>query len=198
MNAEDFLASNPSELALSERGSFTYIFTIPSLTSGKRNCTGTAVAIEFCFMTRNSDYSPGDTRSVLVLYHLNHKTDGFIATSRYFVSYSNGIMDCSPPMDMADQEYVCCRVQTLPANRQFSLTSKEFTFGIGVLFTSLLAFTTSKMEYQAQQYRVRTGFPLPLKVPTNNIINVTEPSQSRPLPLFRLLIGRYDICCKVI
>ena len=158
----------------SEKG-LTHIYTIPTDSEG-HNCSGTAVAIQYCVAINTSNMK-NTSFSLLIL-----DQDGlqFTVTKRIRVRTPEDTF-CSPSGN--SNELVCCTKEALSPTEQFKISSSlsSFTFGILPRFSQFLSVPTENGVGKFQAVLSELGKPN-----TNFTATMAESSS---LLLMRLIIG---------
>lgn len=142
-NIANFSGSN---LTTSRMG-VTYIFTIPSM-SAQRNCSGTVVAIQYCYQHSNAVMGSGRNAFHFLILTRNESQ---------FTVKQNFVITASLNNTCRMKHIICCDRMALNVSDQFQIYSTVFTFGVVVGNISLLAFANSATEYNIEQIQVEIG-----------------------------------------
>ena len=150
-----------------------FAFSIPSLSSGLRNCSGLVVAIEFCYTADNSTF--GIQQPVFHLSLFTKNNGEFVAVGRIIIL---SIPDGNICSSMSDTPAICCDQQNVTRPLQFP--HDNFFFGIIPANLHLLQYSGELIDYK-------------LFYTTNfDTIQVTDADlwTNGSLPLMRFLIGK--------
>lgn len=159
--------------------SLTYIFTIPPV-SAQRNCSGTVIAIDYCYRVGNEDL--GLARNIFNFLLLTQDRHQFIIDMRRRIRSTPSNSTCSATLQ------ICCDREVLNIRRRFQIPPSDFTYGILVRSSQLLAFTESATQYNFEQFQVtlgNSGRP-------NSTFTVTEMDRftNQSLLLLRFTLGK--------
>ena len=101
----------------------TFIFTLPSEAAG-RTCSGTVVALQYCFQTRQKHI---DTLST-IFQLVTANSDG--SNIKLFPVQTTPIADnCT---NSKGNERICCAVTTLNSSSQFDVPTSAIPYGVVV------------------------------------------------------------------
>lgn len=173
-NIANFSGSN---LTTSRMG-FTYIFTIPSM-SAQRNCSGTVVAIQYCYQHSNAVMGSG--RNAFHFLILTRNESQFRVKQNFVITTNT----CTS----GRKKGICCDRIALNVSDQFQINSTVLTFGVVVGDVSLLAFANTATEYNIEQFQVSIGTVGALISNTFNLHGANVTGQS--LLLLRFFIGMF-------
>ena len=110
----------------SQQNGTTYIFTLPALSS-ERNCSGTVLSLQYCFLARARDI--GNTLSVFDLLSLTRDGNQFTVNERFAPPQITLRQDmCADPPEMGMRR-VCCTTVSLESG-QVQVPASAFTFGV--------------------------------------------------------------------
>lgn len=189
-NAAAFRMGSEANLTLSVR-SRMYIYTIPAL-SAQRRCSGTVVAMEYCYQARDDFIlGPDDNRSVFSFLSLAPNGSHYDVIKRFSQRYLPTDAICTPRFASGQREQICCDRGPLFESQIFQIPPSEFTFGILVLFTPLLLFSNSATEFQVEQIQANFGSRIP-KTGSDFTLskgNLVDPLTDLTFPILRLFIG---------
>ena len=178
-NAADFRTGGGANLttAVNRR---TYIFTIPP-ESSERNCSGSVVAIQYCYQARERDIN--DNETIYSFLHLNRSGFDFTVTNSFTVYTIPRENNCTNPP--GDIQRVCCDNAILGAPNQFKLSSTNYTFGVSVMNRNVrpLAFANSVAAYRYEQLQTSIRTPLPFTLRERDL------ESDRSLLLLRFILG---------
>ena len=181
-NAADFSIGT---LTKTRNKGTTYVFTVPP-ESTERNCSGTLMAIQFCYQARARDI--GRARNVFDLLLLARNDLELTVTERRKVEVVPSDATCTD--SPGSIEKVCCTVQNF--TEQYELPSSNFTFGVVNMVSRIhiLTFVDAVTEFDVERFRVRqhgNAGPKPGDVlsPGSKFVRRLD----RSLLLLRFLIG---------
>ncbi len=164
----------------------TYIFTIPPVSS-QRDCSGTVVAMQFCYEYRGDFRNLGTT--VNAFQFLTLTRDGFEFTVNSSFTVQTTLAPCTGDLG-GDVRRVCCSNVTSNDFGELAIPSSDYIFGIahvGAYELQLLAFSPMVMEYRFDQFQVAGFSPPPgTTTPLSESVLATD----RSLPLLRFFIGK--------
>lgn len=188
---DDQNAANFRNGYLTETGNkgTTYVFTIPP-ESTERNCSGTVMAIQFCYQARARDI--GRTRNVFDFIILTRNGQELTVTERRKVKVVPSDTTCTNPPGSIER--VCCTMQKF--TEQFELPSSNFTFGVvnRMNRVRMLTFVDIVTEFDVERFHIRqhgNAGPIPGDVlsPGSKFVRHLD----RSLLLLRFLIGELSL-----
>ena len=161
----------------------TYFFTIPP-ESAERNCSGTVVAIQYCYQVhRNRINSAEDVFS----FH-SVTRDGFV-----FTVTSSFTMRTTPHLEnectqVSGNFYLCCDTTTLSADNQLSISPESYTFGVTIINRDVTPYAfEDDTQFVVEQFQVALG----ITIPAGTSYSFPSSRVSDGLLLLRFLIGKY-------
>ena len=166
------------DLLKSENG-VTYFFTIPP-ESAERNCSGTVVAIQYCYWVHKNRIN--STQDVFSFHSVTR--DGFVFT------VNNSFTERTTPLEskcteISGKHYFCCDTATLS---ELSISSESYTFGVTIVDNEVTPYAfENNTEFVVEQFQ--GSFNTMLQPGTS--YNLEEESEeSDGLLLMRFLIGK--------
>ena len=171
-------------LTAAER-SLTYVFTIPQ----QRVCSGTVLAIEYCYKTRSSLLN----QNITIFNFLSLDSD-FVVNSSFPVVSTPHISICT---DFGNNFDICCDTATLDADNQpLQIPSSGYIFGVVPINDDLqlLGFIESVTEYQLEQSQ---DFIDSAEVVPGYVFILKEDSlMNGSIFLMRFVIGKFSKSCR--
>ena len=160
---------------------FTYFFTIP-LESAERNCSGTVVAIQYCYRVHQNLIN--STQDVFSFHSVAR--DGFVFTVNSSFTVRTTPHQESECAQVSSIRYLCCDTTTLSADNQLSISPESFAFGVTIVNSDVTPYAfRDDTEFVVEQFQAALG----TTVPAGTSYTLTE--ISRGLLLLRFLIGKY-------
>ena len=154
----------------------THIYTIPTDSEG-HNCSGTAVAIQYCFETNFTNVM----RSSFDFLILDQEELQLEFTVSRRIQLGPSIINlCST---VSTDVLTCCTTEDLSSAEQFQISSSPFTFGILPRFALLYSIPTENSVRQYEAMVANSGAP-------NTTFTATS-AESNSLLMMRLIIGKY-------
>ena len=134
----------------------TYFFTIPP-ESAERNCSGTVVAIQYCYLVSGEFINR--SQNVFSVHPVIR--DRFVFTVQVISSFT---VRTSPRKEgecqlISENAYLCCDTATLSADNQISISPERYTYAITGVYNSevtLYAFRDST-EFVVEQFQASLG-----------------------------------------
>ena len=169
------------------RDGFTYFFTLPPL-SPERNCSGTIVAIQFCYRAdlNSGEIMGGDPQEIFEFLVTDREDSLFTITSRFSVEATSSDSNCVignriPPNTPHD----CCTSFEPPSELLNQIPSSSFTFGIRILDMDFkpFVFRDSVLELRVEQFQTAATNT------AGDIFTLGEAVTNNALPLLRFLLG---------
>lgn len=158
-------------------GKHIYIFTVPS-ESPLRNCSGSAVSVEFCYKVQKQFF--GTTRNIFTLASLTQNHFNIEVNGQETIKTTPQNRICLYATETPNQ--ICCD----PAQLHMSLFhTRAFTYSIYSLWSSsLLRIASDNPEYHYKQYQV------PLDTLTRTfMVRESYLKSDEPLLLMRFFVG---------
>ena len=153
-NAANLAMGKDSLLTQSSPG-ITYFFTIPP-ESAERNCSGTVVAIQYCYRVhKNRICSAQD----VFLFH-SVTRDGFVFTVNSSFTVRTTPHQESECTRIEMHYYLCCDTTTLSADNQLSFSPDSYTFGVTIPideFDYVMYAFNANGEFMAEQVKSSLG-----------------------------------------
>lgn len=189
-NAAAFSNDPNVNLTILSRGT-TYIFTIlPE--SAQRNCSGSVIAIQYCYEPRVLNAS----KRTFEFLSLIQDGQQFTVNRTFRINSTPTSLICTNSSTSEDIRETCCDTTTLEDTTPFQIPSSSYTFGITIRLHRLLGFTYSATEYVPEQFQTKlTEYPIPIGL--NFTLNETDRLTDKPFPLLRFLIGIYKYCQEI-
>ena len=107
---------------------YTYFFTIPP-ESAERNCSGTVVAIQYCYQVHQDHIN--STQDVFSFHSVTRDGFDFTVTSSFTVrTTQHQESECT---NIMGNHYFCCDTTTLSADNQLSISPEGYTFGVTII-----------------------------------------------------------------
>ena len=181
-------STNGTPRLVEARDGFTYFFTLPPQSSAARNCSGTLVAIQFCYhaeLRNNEDENLQDIFEFLV----TDRQDLRFTFSRFRVQAASSETNCvvgQRNMMGPNTPHDCC-TSFQPPNELQTIPSSSFTFGIRIFdrdFTPFV-FRESVQEFRVEQFQTEAIGPEDSFITLGRESNVTD----NALFLLRFLLG---------
>ena len=156
-NADDFARPGKDSLLTRPSNGTTYFFIIPP-ESAERNCSGTVVAIQYCYRVhRNRINSAQDVFS----FH-SVTRDGFVFTVNSSFTVRTTPHQESECTNIMGMHYFCCDTTTLSADNQLSISSESYTFGVTIIDNQVTPYAfTDDTEFVVEQFQVAIGTTIP-------------------------------------
>lgn len=184
--AAQLRTNSPLPTLMTTVAGLTYVFTIPSVLESQRDCSGSAVALEYCYEARNSHFKEEKD----LFYYLSLTRDGgsFRVNNKFLIELtSSEDSDCTDDLSGAVGR-ICCGRYTLQPSNIIDITSSSYSFGVVVRDLRLLAFTTTATDYNYPQYQMSLGGNGPSVGGTFGI--------GAPLTARSLLLLKFILCLK--
>ena len=179
VNAAEFVIGSSSNLTAASSG-VTYIFTTPPPLP---NCTGTLVAVEFCYQVFNN---ANDETDIFNLLFLTRNGFDFTVDSQFTVRSTPESSRCTNPNGPIRN--ICCDRADLPSPVSFS---SSYSFGVVVVNNMVqpLTFASTVTQFNFEHFQVALGVPGP---PVGNAFSLGSSSLvNRPLLLMRFFTGKF-------
>ena len=126
-NADNFARLGMDSLLTQPSNKVIYFFTIPP-ESAERNCSGTVVAIQYCYRVHKDDIN--SAQDVFSFHSVTRDGFVFIVNSSFTVKTTPHLeSECTNIMGM---HYFCCDTATLSADNQLSISPESYIFGVTV------------------------------------------------------------------
>ena len=165
--------------------SATYFFTIPP-ESAERNCSGTVVAIQYCYRVPQNLINSAQLD--VFLFH-SVTRDGFVFTvNSSFTVRATPHLESECTRIFGLQFYLCCDTATLSAENQLSISPESYTFGITIINANqVISFAFGgTAEFVAEQFQGSLGVSLR----AGSSYELEASKQTNGLLLMRFLIGK--------
>ena len=166
----------------------THIFTIPL--KAQRGCSGTVVAIEYCYQTSLKQL--GEKKTAYNLLTLIQDGLHFTVNASFPIKTTSSNGTCS---GVSKNKLFCCdvlNVTTLSGNNNVFqiLPLSGLTIGITMRVYRPLVFTDSAREFQTDQFKVSlsTGTSLP-SIGSSFTLGEADVMNNSSILLMRFLIG---------
>ncbi len=120
-----------------------YVFSVPDESEQRRNCSGSVVAIEYCYRVHNRTALQENEQDVFMFHSLIATGNG----SRLFTVNGSYMVKTTPSRNCTENRLFCCDRTTL--NAQFP--SSSYAFGVKIVRSGVrqLRFTeTSNFIFQ--------------------------------------------------
>ena len=164
----------------------TFIYTTPP----EPSCSGTVLAFEFCYQTKNNQISYTATdREIFRFLHLSRNGYRFTVNDLITVTTSPQWNYCTY---LWGDQWICCNITTV--NDQFHIPASNYTFGV-VIINDIIRPLTFSSKYQFPHFQARPSDDNNEPVMGDEFI--LEPGDLKnesSLLLLRLLIG---MCIRV-
>ena len=137
------------------RDRFTYFFTLPPL-SLERNCSGTLVAIQFCYHAELRDDEMGNLQDIFEFLVTDREDTLFTITSRFPVEAASSDVNCVVGNRMGmETKHDCCTSFETPNELLNQIPSASFTFGVRIIDRDFrpFAFRDSVQEFRVEQFQ---------------------------------------------
>ena len=164
------------------RDGFTYFFTLPPL-SPERNCSGTIVAIQFCYHADQTNFEIGEPQDIFEFLVTDREDRLFTITSSFSVAAASSESSCVVGNRIPlNTPHDCC-TSFEPPNEQ--IPSSSFTFGIRILDTDFkpFVFRDSVLELRVEQFQTAFTYT------DGDSFTLGEAVTNDALPLLRFLLG---------
>ena len=125
-NADNFAMGKDNLLTQPSPG-VTYFFTIPP-ESAERNCSGTVVAIQYCYQVHKDHIN--STQDAFSFHSVTRDGFVFTVTSSFTVRTTQHQESECTRMGM---DYFCCDTTTLSADNQLNFSPEGYTFGVTII-----------------------------------------------------------------
>ena len=125
----------------------TFIYTTPP----EPSCSGTVLALQYCYQTKNNQI--GDTdREFFRFLHLSRSGYHFTVDDLIIVKTSPQWDYCT---NLWSDQSICCDISTFAENDQFHIPASNYTFGVVIRNDNIrpLAFSSTSMEYQFPHFQ---------------------------------------------
>ena len=166
-------AADMTSLLMRASNGVTYFFTIPP-ESAERNCSGTVVAIQYCYQVHKNRI---DSAQDVYLFH-SVTRDGFVftVTSSFTVRTTPHLeSECT---QVSRNHYLCCDTTTLSADNQLSISLESYTFGVTIINKITTYAFTNDTEFVVEQFQgslsttipAGTGYPLAESVEVSGLL----------------------------
>ena len=131
-NADTFFEMGTNSLLTQSSDGFTYFFTIPPESAG-RNCSGTVVAIQYCYQVHKDHIN--STQDAFSFHSVTRDGFDFTVTSSFTVRTTPHQEDeCTMRGQGAGgMHYFCCDTTTLSDDDQLSISPESYTFGVTII-----------------------------------------------------------------
>ena len=166
-----------------------YVFIIPAVGSN-RNCSSGVVAFEYCYRTSRTIGS--GQRTVFEFLHLTRNPpvsstlpQTFTVDSRFQVRDNPSMATCTDIAGTTDQ--VCCSVSDLSAANQHEAPTTEYTIGIAISNSAILALAISNSQTAFNISRYETA----LSTVQVGGSFIQSPLTGRSIALLRFYLGMY-------
>ena len=162
----------------------TYFFTIPP-ESAERNCSGTVVAIQYCYRVHEDLISSAE--DVFSFHSVNRDGFVFTVTSSFTVRTTpHQESECT----QVEKFYLCCDTTTLSADNQLSISPESYTFCVTITDKEVTPYIfRGDTEFVVEQFQVSLGTTI---IPAGTSYSLSESTRvSGGLLLLRFLIGKY-------
>ena len=179
-NAASFISQN--NLFIQAGNSFTYFFTIPP-ESTERNCSGTVVAMQYCYQIRQTLIN--SMQDVFSFHLVTRDGFEFTVTSSFTVRTTPHQESECTQVSSSDL-YLCCDTTTLSDN-QLRISPERYTFGVTIINAAEVtpfAFRDNT-EFVVEQFRTSLGLTL-----QNSPYALNSSMVIGGLLLMRFLIGK--------
>ena len=160
----------------------TYFFTIPP-ESAERNCSGTVVAIQYCYRVRWNIIN--STQDVFSFHSVTRDGFDFTVTSSFTVRTTpHQESECA----QSRRWYLCCDTITLSAENQLSISPESYTFGVTMVNTTVYVrpYAFKDTEFMLEQFQVSLDT---LLVGSSYNLTTSTSMVTGGLLLMRFLIG---------
>ena len=172
-----------------------FVFTTPP----EPTCSGTVLAIEFCYLTFQSEI--GRRREFLKFASLTGSGFDFtvIDFDPFQIETNAEAAICSVLVeDKDDSQYICCETQTLDADEQFQIPSSDYTFGLVTRRDENeirpLTFSGENTEFRFPHFRGRpTNNDNPDRIRDTFTFTANDIQNRGSLLLLRMIIGSHNI-----
>ena len=176
-------AASQNNLFIQAGNSFTYFFTIPP-ESAERNCSGTVVAMQYCYQIRQILLN--SIQDVFSFRLVTRDEFEFTVTSSFTVRTTpHQENECTQVS--SSNRYLCCDTTTLSDN-QLSISPERYTFGVTIINAAEVtpfAFRDDT-EFVVEQFQAALGLTLQNTPYTFGLSTMV----TRGLLLMRFLIGK--------
>lgn len=165
----------------------TYILTIPP-ESVQRNCSGSAMAIQYCYQVR-------DISQIATFEFLSLTRDRLQFTMKRTLLRrsipTNHICSSINITNSGISLYICCDISRIEDTTSLQIPSSSYTFGVTVRDVRLVAFAKSTTEYRFEQFQTMLDSTFPTPSDTSFTLNKTDRLSAQSLPLLRFFIGMH-------
>ena len=164
----------------------TFVFNLPPVPT-ERNCSGTVIAIEFCYQIRSIDIT--DRINVFNFLTLSRNGQQYTVTDRLRVRTTPSQSICVNSTAPGSEDLViCCDRESEGPRREFPISPSEYSFAILVRNGKLLTFANSASEYNLEHFRI----PLRGSGNPNSTFTVSEMDRftNKSVPLVRFILGK--------
>ena len=162
----------------------TYFFTIPP-ESAERNCSGTVVAIQYCYRVHQNFIN--SAQDVFLFHSVTRDGFDFTVDSSFTVRTTPHLeSECIRIFEL--QFYLCCDTTTLSTENQLSISPESYTFGITIVNAHrVISFAFGgTTEFVAEQFQGVLG--VSLRAGSSYVLEASK--QTAGLLLMRFLIGK--------
>ena len=159
----------------------TYFFTVPP-ESAERNCSGTVVAIQYCY----SFYFNGNqmNRDVFSIHSVTRDGVVFTVTSSFTVRTTPLDGECNT---MSGNSF-CCDTTTLSADNQLSITPDAYSFGVTILGDDVMSYAFGDdTMFVVERFQATS---LGTTIPPGTSYDSMQSGVTGGLMLMRLFIGK--------
>ena len=160
----------------------TYFFTLPPL-SPERNCSGTVMAIQFCYHAELKTNEFGVLRDIFEFLVTDRRDQLITINSRFHVEAASSATNCVVGRSRMgiNTPHDCCTLYEPP--NELLIPTSSFTFGIRILndmnFTPYV-FGPRVQEFHAEQFQTAA---------TGDSFHLSNSLTDRALFLLRFLLG---------
>ena len=176
-------AASQKNLFIQAGNSFTYFFTIPP-ESAERNCSGTVVAIQYCYRVHQNLINSAE--DVFSFHSVTRDGLVFTVTSSFTVTTTPLESICT---QVSGNHYLCCDTTTLSADNQLSISSESYTFGVTIIDNNVTPYAfRDDTEFVVEQFQVSIG----TTIPAGTSYALTESIRVIGSLLLMRLIGKND------
>ena len=186
-----FISELSTGKLISAERSLTYIFTIPA---DQANCSGSVVAMEFCYLGRDSDLANGSiSRRIFEFLQLTQVGDlEFLVTSSIQVTSVQTNDKCTV---LNSERPACCDRTELNAIDIFQIPQSEYTYAITSKSFPPLTFSPDRTEYHVEHFQASLQIRYPTESGDSFTLSEDEHISNQSLPLIRLIIGTALLVC---
>ena len=182
-----FNAADIKNLLMKARNGYTYFFTIPPK-SAERNCSGTVVAIQYCYRVHSNRIN--SAQDVFSFHSVISDGFDFTVNSSFTVTATpHQENECT---QVSGNHYLCCDTTTLimSADNQLSISSESYTFGVTIIDNEVTPYAfKDKTAFVAEQFQVSLG----TTIPAGTSYSLTDSTKKNDGLLFMRLIGNMNL-----